>query len=199
MRTFIIVTNDFIGEYYLNDNKICDDLIKYFESSNRKQPGVMGYETVDKNLKDSTDLSVNTYEVNRKEHSVVLEYYNQVLEVLDQYVNDYPECNNYGAFGVKEPFIFKRYKPGQGYKCWHCERASAQPVASDRHLVFMTYLNDVTDAGQTEFKIQKRKVDARKGKTLIWPVDWTHTHRGIVSPTQLKYIVGGWFSYLDTP
>jgi len=100
---------------------------------------------------------------------------------------------------VKEPFIFKRYKPGQGYKCWHCERASAQSVASDRHLVFMTYLNDVTDAGQTEFKIQKRKVDARKGKTLIWPVDWTHTHRGIVSPTQLKYIVGGWFSYLDTP
>ena len=42
---------------------------------------------------------MNTYEVNRKEHSVVLEYYNQVLEVLDQYVNDYPECNNYGAFG----------------------------------------------------------------------------------------------------
>ena len=190
------MTNDFIGEYYLNDSKICDDLIKYFESSNRKQPGVMGYETVDKNLKDSTDLSVNTYEVNQGEHSVVLDYYNQVLEVLDEYINDYPECNNYGAFGVKEPFIFKRYKPGQGYKCWHCERASAQPVASDRHLVFMTYLNDVTDAGQTEFKIQKRKVDARKGKTLIWPVDWTHTHRGIVSLTQSKYIVGGWFSYL---
>ena len=49
------------------------------------------------------------------------------------------------------------------------------------------------------FKIQKRKVNARRGKTLIWPVDWTHTHRGIVSPTQSKYIVGGWFSYLDTP
>lgn len=199
MRIFIIVKNDFIGEYYLNNNEICDDLIKYFESSNRKQPGVMGYETVDKNLKDSTDISVNTYEVNQREHSVVLDYYNQVLEVLDEYINYYPECNNYGAFGVKEPFIFKRYKPGQGYKCWHCERASSQPVASDRHLVFMTYLNDVTDAGQTEFKIQKRKVNARKGKTLIWPVDWTHTHRGIVSPTQSKYIVGGWFSYLDTP
>ena len=105
------MTNDFIGEYYLNDSKICDDLIKYFESSNRKQPGVMGYETVDKNLKDSTDISVNTYEVNQGEHSVVLDYYNQVLEVLNEYINDYPECNNYGAFGVKEPFIFKRYKP----------------------------------------------------------------------------------------
>ena len=103
------MTNDFIGEYYLNDSKICDDLIKYFESSNRKQPGSMGYKTVDKNLKDSTDISVNTYEVNQREHSVVLDYYNQVLEVLDEYINDYPECNNYGAFGVKEPFIFKRY------------------------------------------------------------------------------------------
>jgi hypothetical protein len=61
----------------------------------------------------------------------------------------------------------------------------------------MTYLNDVTDHGETEFYYQNLKVTPQKGKTVIWPADWTHTHRGIVSPTQDKYIVTGWFDYSE--
>jgi len=38
-------------------------------------------------------------------------------------------------------------------------------------------------------------VQPRKGLTLIWPADWTHHHRGVVSPTQEKYIITGWFSF----
>ena len=60
----------------------------------------------------------------------------------------------------------------------------------------MTYLNDVEDKGETEFVLQNLKVKAEKGKTLIWPADWTHTHRGIISPTQEKYIVTGWFNFM---
>jgi hypothetical protein len=61
----------------------------------------------------------------------------------------------------------------------------------------MTYLNDVEDGGGTEFLNQKLVVHAKKGKTLIWPADWTHTHRGVVSPTQEKYIITGWLNYMD--
>ena len=57
----------------------------------------------------------------------------------------------------------------------------------------MTYLNDVEDGG-TEFYYQKLKTKAKKGLTLIWPTDFTHTHRGIVSKTKEKYIVTGWFT-----
>ena len=56
--------------------------------------------------------------------------------------------------------------------------------SANRHLVFMTYLNDVFDEGGTEFFYQKIKAQPRKGLTLIWPVDWTHLHRGIVSPSE---------------
>ena len=63
-------------------------------------------------------------------------------------------------------------------------------------MVFMTYLNDVTDGGGTEFYYQNKITEARKGKTLIWPADWTHTHRGVVSPTQDKYIITGWLNYV---
>ena len=60
----------------------------------------------------------------------------------------------------------------------------------------MTYLNDVTDQGGTEFYNQKIITEPKKGLTLIWPADWTHTHRGIASPTQDKYIATGWLSYV---
>ena len=45
------------------------------------------------------------------------------------------------------------------------------------NLVFMTYLNTVTDLGGTAFKYQNLEVQAEKGLTLIWPSDWTHTHK----------------------
>jgi hypothetical protein len=61
----------------------------------------------------------------------------------------------------------------------------------------MTYLNDVNDDGETEFYYQNLKIKPQKGKTVIWPADWTHTHRGITSPTQEKYIITGWFNFIN--
>jgi hypothetical protein len=59
----------------------------------------------------------------------------------------------------------------------------------------MTYLNDVTDSGETEFLHQQLKIKPEKGLTLIWPADWMFTHRGVASLTQEKYIATGWFNY----
>ena len=44
---------------------------------------------------------------------------------------------------------------------------------------------------------QERKLQPKKGLTAIWPTDFTHTHRGVVSPTQTKIIATGWFTFLD--
>jgi len=64
----------------------------------------------------------------------------------------------------------------------------------ERILVFMTYLNDVPDGG-TLFKYQKIKIPAKKGLTIIWPSDWTHTHKGEISKKHNKYIVTGWYTF----
>ena len=66
---------------------------------------------------------------------------------------------------------------------------------SDRVLVWMIYLNDVTDRGETEFYFQHHFERPEEGKLVIWPADWTYTHRGIASPTQTKYILTGWFTH----
>ena len=85
----------------------------------------------------------------------------------------------------------------RGYPAWHYERHRKPDYSMKRHLVFMTYLNTVDDEGETEFWYQRKYIQPRKGRTLIWPAEWTHTHRGIPSQTQDKYIITGWYSYVD--
>jgi hypothetical protein len=55
----------------------------------------------------------------------------------------------------------------------------------------------VTDQGETEFYHQNIKIKPEKGLTIIWPADWTFTHRGLPSLTQEKFVVTGWFSYVS--
>ena len=48
-----------------------------------------------------------------------------------------------------EKYNIQKYKPGDGFYEWHCERNTGW--FGGRCLVFMTYLNDVAEGG-TEFK-----------------------------------------------
>ena len=103
-------------------------------------------------------------------------------------------ANNVESFMISEPVQIQYYEPYDGYRAIHTER-DGNDVTMKRHLVFMTYLNTVEDGGGTEFIYQRHKYKAVKGKTLIWPTDWTHTHRGLVSPTEDKHIITGWYSF----
>ena len=58
----------------------------------------------------------------------------------------------------------------------------------------MTYLNDVPDGG-TQFKNYNLTVKAKKGKTVLWPSDFTHTHKSEISKKYSKYIVTGWMHF----
>ena len=55
----------------------------------------------------------------------------------------------------------------------------------------MTYLNNVEDGGETNFKHFKINIKPQQGKTLIWPAEWTHAHNGEVVKSGKKYIITG--------
>jgi len=185
----------FIFQTYIDDLNLCDDIIQVHNNSPLKNKGTVGNTSdvriVNKELKDSTDLSLNIYP------ELHFRYLNELKKCLDNYVEKYVTCNWHSPFNIIEEINIQHYAPGGGYKYWHTERYGTLKPNSDRHLVFMTYLNDVTDQGGTEFYNQKIITEPKKGLTLIWPADWTHTHRGIVSPTQDKYIVTGWLNYVE--
>ncbi len=96
-------------------------------------------------------------------------------------------------FRLDTLFNMQRYEPGEAFYGWHCERAGLK--ASSRVLVWMVYLNTVTDKGGTQFYYQDHTEQPEQGKLLIWPTDWTHTHRGIPSLSQTKYIFTGWYTH----
>jgi len=91
--------------------------------------------------------------------------------------------------GDEETFV-QSYEPGQSYSQEHCER---QKLAQAKRMgVFMTYLTDA-EKGGTSFKYQKITTPCKKGLTLLFPSDWTHTHKGEKS-NQYKAIVTGWLN-----
>lgn len=186
---------DFLKSYFLEDLSICDDLIELHKESEDKGPGCFynldsAKVIVNNDIKESVDLELDAYDSNMKK--VVYDYLVELQKICDKYIEEFPASNMYGRWTIHEPFNIQYYPPNGGYKVYHTERIGA---GSNRHLAFMTYLNDVTDQGETEFYHQKYKIKPEKGKTVIWPAEWTYTHRGIPSPSQEKYIVTGWYSF----
>lgn len=183
-----ILDIDFLRSYYIDLDVVDEIYNTALNEKNFSQPGLSGGK-VQPEIKSSFDLRLDDYPRLHEKYML------QLQKCLEAYMDDYPWCNNYNPFTTKDFTNIQRYEPGQGFHEWHTERGGVDPVECNRHLVFMTYLNDVTDAGETEWLHQNIKVRAAKGRTVIWPADWTFTHRGIPSPTQEKVIVTGWLSY----
>ncbi len=183
--------NSFIGGWYLDNDPLCDELIRYHRDSDDQRDGLMsgsdGSGTVDKSAKDSIDVTLRPCDLANR-------YIRALNAVTREYVSRYPFSNKLVPWGIIEPIAIQYYKPGGGYKIWHFERDNRSELIARRHLAFMTYLNTVDDGGGTLFHYQNLRTKAEKGLTLIWPAEWTHTHKGEVSPSQEKYIITGWFS-----
>jgi hypothetical protein len=186
----------FIGAWFLPDISICDELIEHWRNSPEKKPGAVGDITntgtvVQTKIKDSLDLTIST---GPSAPDILKRYAVQLQQCVKEYKNKWHWAGEYSPFGLLEPINIQYYAPGQGFHQWHAERINSHFPTITRHLVFMTYLNDVTDDGETEWFYQKLKIQPKKGLTVIWPADWTYTHRGVASNTQEKWIITGWYN-----
>ena len=181
----------FIKSYKIK-TKVCDDLIKCFdENENFHQEGIVGGNIVNKEIKDSIDLEV----FNLNDNINITNYYTELDKCIKKYKNKYEFCDkDQSPWSIIQSPVIQKYNPKGGFKKWHYEN-NGYPQSIKRHLVFMTFLNDVKDGGETEFFYQKKKFKPKKGLTLIWPAIWTHTHRGIVSKKYKKYLITGWINY----
>lgn len=180
--------NEFIRGWYIDKN-VCNDLINFFENNNGLQKTGVTNAGVEPNVKKSTDITIFD-----NKHKEVNTYVKELGKCLKEYVNLFPHIDKeLASWGLIEPINIQRYNPGEGYFKYHCEKNTKD---NKRVLVYMTYLNDINDEGETEFYYQKLKVKPKQGLTLLWPPEWTHLHKGITSKTETKYIVTGWFSFV---
>ena len=179
------------------DEGVVDGITDFYNTQTifEKWPG----ETIDDNgggmvnpkIKDSLDNPVFIGITDPR----VRDFTGEVNRVMSNYVDRFPLCAKTNVWKMEEFFNLQYYKPGGGYHLWHCERQSSSRSNTYRHMVWMTYLNTVPDGG-TEWFHQDLYVPAKKGRTVIWPADWTFHHRGRKSDTSDKLIATGWYHFL---
>ena len=183
--------NNFIEVY---DNVLtleqCDSIINYIDTCPNIERGLMGM-GVDVSKKDSWDihnLFGNETDVDRMIH-------NALSECLKDYKIKNPELDSIGYWGLENKYNLQKYLPGGGYPQPHCEAGFI--TDAQRVVVWMIYLNTVTDDGGTRFPQYDLTTDAVAGRVVLWPTSWTHFHHGVISKTQYKYIATGWYSFVS--
>ena len=179
---------------------LCDSFIDTFENcpDHYKHRGVVssnkkGVHSDDK-IKTSTDITFNPSHL---KDPLWKDPLNELIAILEKAKEDYISryhvaFGNMDPFEISSHFNMQKYAPGEAYYAYHCERAGINH--SNRILVWVVYLNDVYDGGETEFFYYHHFEPARQGKLVIFPTEWTHLHRGIIS-TENKYILTGWHTY----
>ncbi len=173
---------------------ICESFISLFERYDFLHQSGRTAQGHDRTRKASTDLGITPVFGHDAAWRKTLEDLYALLDThLTEFRGQQPALDQLAPWVLDPIFNVQRYLPGEGYFAWHCE--SMSPESSGRVLAWMLYLNTLTDGGGTEFSQHDLVIQPVQGRLVFWPAGWTHMHRGIVSPTETKYIATGWYSY----
>lgn len=165
----------------------CNRMIKHFNSVVYNGSGLRG-ENQFSNPLARKDLSISLSD----EDSGLT---NQTFFILQQALERYAESHPALASKTLRCNTIKVQKtsPKGGYHVFHSENSNS-PDAILRMLVWTIYLNDLSEGeGCTEFLEQGISVHPAAGRVVLFPADWTHTHRGNPTYNQDKYIATGWY------
>ena len=192
--------NKFDGFVGIFDNVLpenyCSDIIKYFEDLDKTGFIQSTKDFVPGHERDMDEVQFIEPHIIHQVRGVFLQEFYRVLweTIWPIYTNKFSILKNtrMSADGLK----MKRIKPGGGFHDWHYETGGTN---NDRRIVAQMYLNDIDEAGETEFLYQNKRFAPKKNRILLWPADWSHTHRGNppIGNTN-KYILTTWIQEAHT-
>jgi len=184
-----VVTTDYCDKVIQDFKK--SDFDEYRSKVDRKHESG---ETIKKSNDITIDLFLDTTIEENKKWWPINNLRNALYNNIVSYVNRYHLGIDIDSVEASRFCNYQHYKPSEGYFSYHCEN-SGFPDNNRRVLAWMLYLNTIEYGGETEFLYQRHFEKAEAGKLVIWPADFTHTHRGVVSHTSDKHIFTGWFEY----
>ena len=129
------------------------------KTSNRKDDAAFFDEILIRNMSGGTPYLTPT----------VTTFNEKLQNCFDEYIQHYALLDSVppvSSYVIKIHHV----KPHEGYHSFHAEVASME--SSNRYLVWLCYLNDVEEGGETEFLYQGLKIKPETGKMLIWPAQW---------------------------
>ncbi len=184
---------NFIGSWYLENNKISEEIIDFFENNKQLQKKGSTAKGVEIKRKKSTDITISPNRLSDPKYKVFQDYFSELQKCFMDYRDQWPFVKEFLTRINVGPFNVQKYYPGDHFAALHSERTGLSTL--HRIFAFMTYLNNVDDGGTTDFHYYGLKIKPEIGKTLIWPAEWTHAHTGSVLKSGSKYIITGWFDF----
>ena len=184
---------NFIGIWNINNDELCKKVIDFFEK--RKDLQKLGEIGFGKNeqIKKSIDISLHPRNLAQEGFEDIKNYLNSLQQCFQDYKEQWPFIKkNFTNLDIPS-FNIQKYEIGGHFNMMHCERSNIQSM--HRIFAWMTYLNNVEDGGETYFEHFDLRIKPSTGKTLIWPAEWTHAHRGEILNKGNKYIVTGWMHF----
>ena len=183
---------NFIGSWIIEPS-LCDEIISYYEKNKQKHGQGRTEGGINLENKNRRDLTLTPKELNLPENEIFKIYFENIFECYKDYNLQWPFLSKIVNNLEIGKFNIGKYMPGQHFQRIHCERTGLMTL--HRLFAFMTYLNDVEEGGSTYFNHYDLEIKPKKGVTLIWPAEWTHTHKGNVLKSGLKYIITGWLTF----
>jgi hypothetical protein len=190
--------DEFIGVFdgYFGDN-LCDRYVDHFKTLEESNLTVPREGKPKHEISDESVTLVKTNFLNRSSSPInyILKDFSDVFwnRCVPLYSKEYSLLDIMSYHTIVEAKIQKSSE-GDGYHIWHCENEGAAPHRN-RLLVFSLYLNDGYEGGETEFLFQKKRMKPQKDRLLIWPAQFTHTHRGNTVLKGDKYLLTGWVEF----
>jgi len=182
---------DFIGSYSnFIDSSLCKSIIDTFNYYHNIGAVFCGGEQFDNTCAGRFDWSIDLREMGSHMKEQPDEYLNdQLSHAWNEYSSIFGHLKDSPVYSLTQKV--QKTPTGGGYHVWHDEDGCIE--TSHRSAVWMIYLNDDYEGGETEFLYYKKRVQPERGKLLIWPAGYTHTHKGNMVLSGNKYVVTGWF------
>ncbi len=188
---------NFIGIYdNILSSQQCKEIIEWVETQPLHRGKTSHKDEIAVNLKHKSSWEVSYKKTSFSNKTFVdLIINNALADCTPLYRKSHPDLDKIDSWDVYNNYNIQKYNPNEGYYTLHCENGGGKGLK--RMLVWMIYLNTVTDKGGTYFSSYDKTINAQQGRVVIWPAYWTHFHKGIPSPTQTKYIATGWYGFVE--
>ena len=166
----------------------CNKVIDLFEQSKK--------DTFDNDRKSFTELNIE----GKEEFKDIKETYIRVLrQNLQHFMKEVNiENHHFPPIIDMENIRIKKYEAnGKDVFKNHVDVLRSQGPSSKRFLVFIMYLSDVEEGGETSIPRYNIKCKPKAGRLLMFPPFWTHPHQGEKVIKGTKYQIMTYLHYGD--
>ena len=166
----------------------CNKVIDLFEQSKK--------DTFDNDRKSFTELNIE----GKEEFKDIKETYIRVLKQnLQHFMKEVNiEEHHFPPVIDMENIRIKKYEAnGKDVFKNHVDIIRSQGPSSKRFLVFIMYLSDVEEGGETSIPRYNVKCKPKAGRLLMFPPFWTHPHQGEKVIKGTKYQIMTYLHYGD--